>query len=549
MKRPSIRRASESIALKSLSGIVVLLVVFSAIVCVIGYRGFTRELMAQYAEGAFLTADTAALYVDPDKLDEYEASEGDSEEYRKTWLSLDQLCNSSGATFIYVIRPDRTDYAHITFLFSTVSRQAPYTRYGFGFVRETTNDEYREKYRALYEGNARRELVIRDDGNIETDRHITAMIPLKDENQETQAILCVQRQMSGMAQARGEYIQKVVLVLALLSLVVIFGQGFYLNRMLLVPVKTITDEASRFATENVKRNEKLRETITNRDEIGILAGAIDQMEEQIHNYVTDLTRATAEKERINTEMTMASRIQAHMLPNNFPAFPEHTEFDIYASMDPARGVGGDFYDFFLVDDDHLCLVIADVSGKGIPAALFMMVSKVVLSENALLGKSPAEVLRNTNNAICSNNKEEMFVTVWLGILELSTGILTASNAGHEYPILQREDGTFKIVKDDHGLVVGAMEDVTYKDYELRLAPGSRIFLYTDGVTEASDAEENMFGQDRLLTALNEMPHEDPEHLIGHVKGSIESFVNGAEQFDDVTMLCLEYRGPADMSKE
>ena len=251
-----------------------------------------------------------------------------------------------------------------------------------------------------------------------------------------------------------------------------------------------------------------------------------------------------ERSRIETELTMASSIQAHMLPNIYPAFPERSEFDIYAAMDPAREVGGDFYDFFLVDDDHLCLLIADVSGKGIPAALFMMASRIILASNAKLGKSPAEILKSTNDTICPNNPEEMFVTVWLGILELSTGRLTAANAGHEYPVLKRSDGGFELIKDKHGFVIGGMEGMKYKEYELQLEAGSKLFLYTDGVPEATNAEKQLFGTERMLAALNEDVSAPPEELLKNVRRAVDAFVKDAEQFDDLTMLGLEYRGGA-----
>ena len=250
-----------------------------------------------------------------------------------------------------------------------------------------------------------------------------------------------------------------------------------------------------------------------------------------------------ESSRIETELTMASSIQADMLPNIYPAFPERPEFDIYASMDPAKEVGGDFYDFFLVDDDHLCMVIADVSGKGVPAALFMMASRIILSNNAMMGKSPAQILTDANAAICANNREEMFVTVWLGILELSTGKLTAANAGHEYPVLRSPDGKFELYKDKHGFVIGGMDGMRYKEYELTVAPGSKLFLYTDGVPEATDSEKELFGTDRMLDALNEDTNASPRDLLTNVRRSVDAFVKDAEQFDDLTMLCVEYRGP------
>ena len=253
-------------------------------------------------------------------------------------------------------------------------------------------------------------------------------------------------------------------------------------------------------------------------------------------------REETEKQRITAELDMAGRIQNGSLPHRFPPFPDRHEFDLYASMDPARAVGGDFYDFFLVDDDHLCLVMADVSGKGIPAALFMMVSKAILQSGAIHGSTPAEILGKTNDAICSNNQEEMFVTVWLGILEISTGRIVAANAGHEYPALSK-NGTFTLMKDRHGLVIGALEGAKYRDYELTLSPGDKLFLYTDGVPEATDAQQQMFGTDRMLEALNGDPDASPEQVLENVRRAVDGFVQAAEQFDDLTMLCLEYRGP------
>ena len=247
-----------------------------------------------------------------------------------------------------------------------------------------------------------------------------------------------------------------------------------------------------------------------------------------------------ENERIRSELAMASRIQSAMLPGIFPAFPERKEFDIYASMDPVRGVGGDFFDFFFIDRDHLCLLIADVSGKGIPAALFMMASKIILADNAKSGKSPAQILQDTNEAICANNPEEMFVTVWLGILDISTGLLTTANAGHEYPALMHADGQFELFRDRHGLVVGGMPGVKYHEHSLQMYPGSKLFVYTDGVPEATDAENALFGTTRMLEALNAHANESPKQILHGVRQAVNEFVSDMEQFDDLTMMCLEY---------
>ena len=249
-----------------------------------------------------------------------------------------------------------------------------------------------------------------------------------------------------------------------------------------------------------------------------------------------------EKERLDTELSMATRIQADTLPNIFPAFPDRDDFNIYASMNPAKEVGGDFYDFFLLDDTHLAIVIADVSGKGIPAALFMMVSKILIQNIAMMGNEPADVLKFVNNQLCTNNPEEMFVTVWYGCLDLETGVLQAANAGHEFPIIKEPDESFEVLKDKHGLVIGAMEGAKYKQYELKMEPGSKLFLYTDGIPEATNASGELFGTDRLVNALRATESKNPVEIIESVDAVVKDFVRDAPQFDDFTMLCLEYSG-------
>ncbi len=278
------------------------------------------------------------------------------------------------------------------------------------------------------------------------------------------------------------------------------------------------------------------------DEIEILANTFGKLSDQMEEYLRHILAMTAEKERVGTELALATRIQADMLPNKFPAFPDRQEFHVFASMTPAKEVGGDFYDFFFVDDDRLALVIADVSGKGIPAAMFMMMAKNMIQNQAMAGHSPQEVLGTVNQLICENNKEEMFVTVWFGILDLGSGILTAANAGHEYPIIKTPDGPFEVFKDKHGFVLGTMEGMRYKEYELHLEPGAKLFVYTDGLSEAQNSEEELFGRNRIIQALNSAMDESPEGLLRAVDEAVGEFVGDAEQFDDLTMLCVEYRG-------
>lgn len=272
------------------------------------------------------------------------------------------------------------------------------------------------------------------------------------------------------------------------------------------------------------------------DEIEVLAQAFATLSKRTRDYIDQITTITAEKERIGAELELATKIQADMLPNIFPAFPERDEFDIFASMTPAKEVGGDFYDFFLIDDDHLGMVMADVSGKGVPAALFMMMSKILVNNFAMMGGSPAKVLEQANNQICKNNDEEMFVTVWFGVMEISTGKITAANAGHEYPMIKKADGSFELFKDKHGFVIGGMDGIRYKEYEFTLEKGGTLFLYTDGVAEATNAQNELFGTERMLEALNAEPNAAPKVLLKNMKDAVDDFVGDAPQFDDLTML-------------
>ena len=331
-------------------------------------------------------------------------------------------------------------------------------------------------------------------------------------------------------------------VLAILAAVLVIGTIIIIkfSGRIVKPLERMTAHIA--AASSAGDMFEMYDTYRTGDEIEELAKAFADLSGRTVQYIDHIQKITAEKERIGAELSLATSIQAGMLPNMFPAFPERPEFDIYASMDPAKEVGGDFYDFFMIDDDHLAMVIGDVSGKGVPAALFMMASKITINDHALMGGTPAEILQRVNKQICSANDAEMFVTVWLGILEISTGKLTAASAGHEYPMLNI-NGKYELFKDKHGMAVGAMDIAKYKDYEITLKNGDSIFVYTDGVAEATDAQNELFGTDRTLDALNNLPGNDTqEEILKGVRKAVDAFVKEAPQFDDLTMLGLKYYG-------
>ena len=248
-----------------------------------------------------------------------------------------------------------------------------------------------------------------------------------------------------------------------------------------------------------------------------------------------------ERQRIETELDVAQRIQADMLPCIFPAFPERPEFDIYASMAPAREVGGDFYDFFMVDERHLAIVIADVSGKGVPAALFMVIGKTLIKDRTRPDTGLEEVFAQVNDLLCDSNQEGMFITAFEGVLDLVSGEFCFVNAGHEIPFVARDGEPFAPYKVKPGFVLAGMENMKYQCGSIMLSPGDKIFQYTDGVTEATNSEEELYGMVRLEEVLKMNTGKSPEELLPVVRRDIDAFVGSAPQFDDITMLCVEYR--------
>ena len=335
----------------------------------------------------------------------------------------------------------------------------------------------------------------------------------------------------------GRLIASLMIALSLCCLLTIFF-------VVLHPLKKVQDNISLY--KDTKDSQMVAENLSkirSHNEIAELSGDVAAMAKELSAYMIRNEQIAVKEEHDKTELELASRIQTAMLPSVFPLYPDRGDYELYASMAPAKEIGGDFYDFFHVDDSHLCMMIADVSGKGIPAALFMMASKILLEHNVKMGKSPAQVLTDVNTAICSKNVEDMFVTVWLGILDLVTGKMICANAGHEYPMLRMAGERYEIIKDKHGLVLGAMKGLKYHEYELQIEPGSSLFLYTDGLAEAVDPDNQMFGTKRILEKLNTEPNRSPEAILCDMKQTVDDYVRGMEPFDDLTMMGITYHGP------
>ena len=362
-----------------------------------------------------------------------------------------------------------------------------------------------------------------------------------DKNDEAVGIVCVEIDTNRISKSVNKFEKIFYIVDFALTAIVIILFLLIVRRYFVTPILKIAANSKAFVDKmnsNTEPEELVYEDVGFKigGELALLSDNVKSLADGVSSYMTNLRTVTAERERISTELELACKIQAHVLPRSFDIFEDGGKIDIYASMTPAKEVGGDFYDFFLIDDDHLGLVMADVSGKGIPAALFMMMSKYVINNIAMRKHSPKSVLERTNDLICANNEDDMFVTVWFGILEISTGKVTAANAGHEYPIIRKPTGEYELLKDKHGFVVGIMEGVKYTEYEFVLEQGAELFLYTDGVPEATNADRKLFGTDRLLEAMNKSESTDAKSLLEKVKSAVDEFVGDAEQFDDLTMM-------------
>lgn len=372
----------------------------------------------------------------------------------------------------------------------------------------------------------------------------TAAEFIKDDSDNIIGIVYVDISMNDVMMDRFYFFLILAVVLVIVTVIFAISVVKVTSKYVVGPVKRLSEAAINYTSNSEKSEETIFDKIdiNTNDELEDLSCAMVKMENDINNYIDNLTKVTKEKERIGAELNVATSIQANMLPRIFPPFPEKKEINLYATMHPAKEVGGDFYDFFLIDDEHVALVMADVSGKGVPAALFMVIAKTMIKNRALMGGTPAEILSHVNNQLCESNDAEMFVTVWLGILNIKTGVMTAANAGHEFPAIKRAGEAYELFKDRHGFVLAGMEGTRYRDYEIQLNPGDMLYVYTDGVAEATDANNELFGTDRMLEALNLNKEADCYEILANVRTKLDEFVKEAPQFDDITMLCLKYYG-------
>lgn len=526
------RKRRVKLQFKFLIGLLELAVVLMVVLSVVISTQYRKSMEQYYAKIAFDEATIAAKTIDGDSINRYANTLKKDAYYHEINAYLLRIKQTVGLKYFYVVIPNKNQMFYIWDAGTKAEK---------GICNIGTREDYYGNGKAVMRGAFLHpgEKTILITNNKEYGYLASAYVAIKNSTGAAVGLACVDISMDMINHQIGVFILIISIIIAGILLVSIVCYFAFIRLSVLRPIDRLNRAASTIVSDQMDALATFQVDVKTGDELENLAGAFTHMAHELHRYIDNLTAVTAEKERIGAELDVAKHIQASMLPSIFPAFPERPELDIYATMTPAKEVGGDFYDFFLVDDDRLAMVMADVSGKGVPAALFMVIAKTLIKNVAQTGLSPKAVLEKVNNQLCVGNEAEMFVTVWLGILEISTGKLTCANAGHEYPVIKRADGDYELIKDKHGFVLAGMEGSHYKEYELHMDPGDRLFLYTDGVAEATDAHNELYGTDRMLKALNRSQDLDCEKLLCRMKEDIDAFVGEAPQFDDITMLSLE----------
>ncbi len=514
---------------KVLMSVIMMTVLICLISTLSGYYQYSNTIRKLYNDNGYGIANIILDHLDHDKIGHYAQTWTEDEDYAEMAEYLRDVEEASGAAYIYIVtvHEDQT----VRYVYDSSGLPIGGT--------DPVSSHFDEVWKAYTEGTRPDDYIVRHSKKY---GYLTSSImPVIDSNGNIVALLFVDVWMKVIIATLNGYILKMILfslgVLALFSV----AYWFFMRKHFINPLMQIRRNVTEFAQKDTVTTTSL-ETIHTKDEIQDLAQSIHLMENDIITYIDNIKSITAEKERIGAELSIATQIQADMLPRIFPAFPDIREFDIYATMQSAKEVGGDFYDFFLIDKDHLGLVMADVSGKGVPAALFMVIAKTLIKNRSQMGGGPAEILADVNTQLCEGNDAELFVTVWFAILNIRTGKGLAANAGHEHPALRRADGNFELIVYRHSLAMATIDGMRFREHEFELHPGDTLFVYTDGVTEATNARLELYGTDRMLNALNRNPDAMPEALLHTVRADIDSFVGNEPQFDDITMMSLRYIG-------
>ena len=529
--------------------------VLTVAISLFSYATSKSYLEEMYAERVMTNSNAIAAMLDIEDVKAILAEGGDgTPEYKEMYDLFNQLKKDGDITYLSLVVPDEDSVcfyidAMVEEMGDDPANQLPYGS-DILYVDAANPDDPAdmEKYITIWER-------YRDNKGIDTPLvtdndygyNYTGVSVILDENGNAIAEIQYILDMSEVRAYLNSFLINMLLISFAIIGITIILYIFFVRKMVTKPVGKLTTFTQEITKTGTFENQHI--DIKTGDEIESLSQSFNFMLAELENYIANLSKVTAEKERIGAELDIAKHIQASMLPCIFPAFPERKEFDIYATMEPAKEVGGDFYDFFMVDDTHLAIVMADVSGKGVPAALFMVIGKTLIKDHTTPGRDLGKVFTEVNQLLCESNSEELFITAFEGVLDLVTGEFVYVNAGHEMPFICKAGGDFEPYKIRAGFVLAGMEGMKYRAGSTRLEPGDKIFQYTDGVTEATNLKNELYGMNRLGAILNKVKEGTPNDILPAIKKDIDEFVGDADQFDDITMLCLEYKARMETNEE
>lgn len=525
--------------------------VMTVAVSLFSYATSKSYLENMYAERVMTNSNAIAAMLPAENVKTIIASGGDkTDAYNKTVTLFNKLKKDGNVTYLSLVVPDE-DSVHF-YIDAMVEEMGddPANQLAYGsdvpYAEAADPDDPgdMEKYITIwkmYSNNKGLEKPIVTDNSY--GYNYTGISVITDENGKAIAEIQYILDMSNVRAHLNSFLINMLLIAFTVIGLTILAYIFFVGKVVTKPIGKLAAFTKNITETGVFENQRI--TLKTGDEIEQLGSSFNYMLKKLESYIANLSKVTAEKERIGAELDIAKNIQASMLPCIFPAFPERREFDIYATMDPAKEVGGDFYDFFMVDERHLAIVMADVSGKGVPAALFMVIGKTLINDHTVPGKDLGEVFTEVNNMLCESNSEGLFITAFEGVLDLVTGEFNFVNAGHEMPFILKAGGEFEPYKIRPGFVLAGMENMKYLSGSVTLGVGDKIFQYTDGVTEATNSQNELYGMERLKNALNSVKGTAPTEILATVKQDIDEFVADAPQFDDITMLCLEYKAKMD----
>lgn len=534
------RKHTKSLIRPVFNAVIGLVMLLSAAIGAIGYFEFANAFKQQYMEITNGIAEYVALGIDAGELDRYLETKTADAHYNSIREQLQHAADAEDCSVIYVAKV-HTDTKQREYIYNIVSKTSGFSPYEIGY-RDEVGDAFMNAYDSiLNEKSKLHNFMYARSG------YTTSVYPIRDDGGSVVAIVGVVKNMGLLNSAKRSYAIRVIVTEVIIATVSGAFWIIYFKRRIVAPIRRVSTAALNMV-EHLEDGTSPKIMVRSQDEIRDLADSFTKMYCEIGAYIKKLGAVTAEKERIGAELDVAAKIQTSMLPCIFPPFPDRSEFDICASMDPAKEVGGDFYDFFMVDDTHLAFVVADVSGKGVPAALFMVIGKTLIKDHTGLHDDLGDVFTEVNNILCASNSEEMFITAFEGVLDLETGEMRYVNAGHETPFICRGDGVYEPFKVKAGFVLAGMEGIRYKSGSVRLNPGDKIFQYSDGVPEAENSENKQYGMARLEKVLAENSRKTPDALLTAVKADVDAFAGEVEQFDDITMLCIKFNGKSQKAK-